>query len=359
MNTCGGNFIVNECVCDKPGFCKLFNKEMTENPPNWQWCKGATKEERERHKEQSEKGFISNYPKLNGQIITNERLIKDTIQLLIPKLCEHKLSTIIGLPRSGLIPASLCSTLLNLPLYSLSSNAIIPLNNLSNYGGSRMSRYSPVNTEEGKIAIIDDTVWSGLAMSEIKRTLIAQKYDISKFIFSSVYSTEKGKENVDFYGKILNYPHILEWNFFNSSFVSNSLFDFDGVFSPDVPVELCTSSCDAGYIDYITNVKPFYHRLPKLFNCKGIVTGRLEKYRDITEAWLEKYKVKYKNLTMFPTERAEQRDSNHIYEVSKYKAEQLSISDAKFFVESSQYESRLISEFSHKTVLSINTGEFF
>lgn len=36
----------DNCICDAPGFCPLFNKVMTDNPPNWQWCQNCNKLER-------------------------------------------------------------------------------------------------------------------------------------------------------------------------------------------------------------------------------------------------------------------------------------------------------------------------
>lgn len=39
----------SKCQCESAGFCKLFQKEMTFQPPNWQWCQNATEEERKRH----------------------------------------------------------------------------------------------------------------------------------------------------------------------------------------------------------------------------------------------------------------------------------------------------------------------
>ena len=87
------------------------------------------------------------------------------------------------------------------------------------------------------------------------------------------------------------------------------------------------------YIDFIKNVKPFPHRIPKT-HCAGIVTGRLEKYRDITEEWLDRYNVKYGFLKMFPTEMEEERNKNHVEEVSTFKAKIFSESDAHFFIES-------------------------
>lgn len=39
----------SKCQCESAGFCSLFKKEMTFQPPNWQWCQNATEEERNRH----------------------------------------------------------------------------------------------------------------------------------------------------------------------------------------------------------------------------------------------------------------------------------------------------------------------
>ena len=36
----------SKCQCPQAGWCDLFKKEMTANPPNWQWCKGLTEKER-------------------------------------------------------------------------------------------------------------------------------------------------------------------------------------------------------------------------------------------------------------------------------------------------------------------------
>ena len=46
---------MDRCQCDKAGFCEYYNKEMTSSPPNWQWCQGATAEERIKHKRNTEK----------------------------------------------------------------------------------------------------------------------------------------------------------------------------------------------------------------------------------------------------------------------------------------------------------------
>ena len=77
-------------------------------------------------------------------------------------------------------------------------------------------------------------------------------------MFGCLYS-HPSVDVVDLYGKQLDPPHLLEWNF-NSCHLSQSLFDFDGILSPNVPYEICID--EEKYVEYVKNVKPYYHRLP-------------------------------------------------------------------------------------------------
>lgn len=45
----------SKCQCPQSGWCKLFNKEMTATPPNWQWCQSLTPTERESYYKKSTK----------------------------------------------------------------------------------------------------------------------------------------------------------------------------------------------------------------------------------------------------------------------------------------------------------------
>ena len=124
--------------------------------------------------------------------------------------------------------------------------------------------------------------------------------------------------------------------------------DFDGIFSPNVPQEVCED--EDKYIEYISTVEPFYHRIPKT-KCAGIVTARLEKYRGITEKWLKKHDINYGFLEMYPTEKKDIRDKNHVEESSTFKAEIFKRSSAKFFIESEVSEAVRIREKSGKFVI--------
>lgn len=43
----------SKCCCKSPGYCCRYNKEMEASPPNWQWCQGASYDDRKDHYEQS------------------------------------------------------------------------------------------------------------------------------------------------------------------------------------------------------------------------------------------------------------------------------------------------------------------
>jgi len=203
---------------------------------------------------------------------------------------------------------------------------------------------------DGQILVLDDTVYGGTAMEEVKKVL-----NNDEVIYGSLYVHPSRQGVVDVFGKILEQPHLLEWNFFNSFHIKDCLLDFDGILSPNVPYEACID--EEKYIDYITNVKPLYHRKPRTM-CKGIVTARLEKYRSITEDWLERYGIKYGFLKMFPTKKADIRDSNHIVEAANFKSKMFTESGASFFVESEPAEAALMRGQVHRLVICPDEGRF-
>tara|TARA_B100000287_G_scaffold397318_1_gene413778 strand:- start:21534 stop:22496 length:963 start_codon:yes stop_codon:yes gene_type:complete len=313
---------------------------MTYDPPNWQWCQSASEKERLRYKIDCDKKHERRKAFLAGEYITTAQLIRDCKNLLLPQLAGLKLKGIVGIPRSGMLPASMIAMWLNLPLYFLDpQNNLLPMSAATKFGGIRMLDYKDSN---GKLLVVDDTIYAGTAMNNIKSRLNEDAY------FCSVYLRPASELKPDFYARELNPPHLLEWNLFNCVYIEHALLDFDGILSPNVPYEICID--EERYIEYIKNVKPFPHRIPKT-RCKGIVTARLEKYRDITEWWLEKYGVNYGFLKMYPTEDEDKRDKNHVEEASTFKAKIFSQSDAKFFIESEIAEAVRIRKKSGKFVI--------
>tara|TARA_Y100000296_G_scaffold85485_1_gene121543 strand:+ start:193 stop:1218 length:1026 start_codon:yes stop_codon:yes gene_type:complete len=340
---------MERCECNQPGFCEFFRQEMTYDPPNWQWCQNATIEERMKYKKSCDKKHDRRNRIVNGKFLTINDLIEDCKKHLIPKLGELDLKGIAGIPRSGVLPASLCALWLNIPLYTFNKKGKFSLSSaISPFGGKRMQDHKET---KGKILVLDDTVYGGIAMRQVKKLI-----DDDSVIYGSLYVHPASLYAVDVFGKELEPPHLLEWNFFNSSYIEDCLLDFDGILSPNVPYE--KSQNEEDYIDYITNVKPFYHRIPRTYKCKGIVTARLEKYRDVTEAWLKTHEIKYGFLKMYPTEKSEARDSNHIVEAANFKSKVFTESGASFFVESEPAEAALMRSQVYRLVICPDEGRF-
>ena len=327
---------------------------MTCDPPNWQWCQNATPEERKEYKVAVEKKHKRKatldyfgpwcYPdNLNFKFSTVASLVEDCKKYLIPKLATLNLKGIIGVPRSGMLPATLCALWLNLPMYTVGHDGQLHImSNSSGFGGLRMQNFKE---RDGNILLIDDTLSSGGSM---KRTLDC--IDTTENIITcAVYANPKKLDKIDFYGLALHHPYILDWCFFNTSYMERTYLDFDGILCPNVPITVAQD--ESKYIDYITNAPPIQHRLPSLYKIKGVVTARLEKYREATEYWLKKNNVEYDELHMFPTEREKERDSNHIEESSNFKADIYSKSSAFIFVESHKLEAKKIHEKSGKVVI--------
>ena len=130
---------MKKCACDQHGYCEFYRQEMTYNPPNWQWCQSATEEERKRYKIDCDKKHERRQSYLAGEYVKTSRMIEDCKNLLLPQVYGLNLKGILGVPRSGMLPASMLAMWLNLPLYYLDENDNLKiLTGATEFGGVRM-----------------------------------------------------------------------------------------------------------------------------------------------------------------------------------------------------------------------------
>jgi len=354
-----------KCICECPGFCSLFKQNMEDSPPNWQWCQHASEQEREEYyrscrKREKHNNTLSEIIKkqnlvhditmsIEGEVISTEKFLDDTMTLLIPKILQnHKIAGVLGVPRSGMLNASAIANYLSVPLYGLEANKIIKLSSFSRNGGRRMGH---LKDNSGQLIIIDDTIYGGGAAYAIKNRF-------PDHILAVTYATPEHAYLADYYGRIIPAPHFLEWNLFNSGYLPNAAVDIDGIFCPNVPLDICRD--ETRYIDYLINVVPYFKRIAKLFPIKALVTARLEKYRSITEDWLHKYGIKYENLIMLPNEMQEAKHKNHLETAGRFKAEVAESIGAKYFIESELIEGKKIKEYYSSIIMVCpNHGVFF
>lgn len=275
----------------------------------------------------------------------NYRSYNDLDQLIrknIGKFQAGKYELVVGVPRSGMIPAFMLAMHLNTPVCSftdLSNNSSI-----KRLGARKLKSVVDKPQEAAKILIVEDSYVTGVKLWENVEQLpkeVQQRADVI-----AIYSSVKAPR-LSFYLELLAYPRIFEWNIFHHVIVSSSAFDMDGVLCEDPT----SDQNDDGpqYRDFILNATPKY--LPTL-PIKAIVTSRLEKYRDVTEQWLKKHQVEYEELIMLdlPNAEARQRLGNH----GSFKAKEYQKIKYELFFESEYHQALEINRLTKKPVYCVD-----
>lgn len=254
---------------------------------------------------------------------------------------------VVGIPRSGLLVASLISLHRNIPLTDV--QGLIQGKLIQSGARYKKTNIKDFLSEPRKVLVVDDSVWSGSQMRKTKKEL-EQAELIHEIIFGAVY-VDVGKEGiVSYFQRILASPRIFEWNYLHHGSMGSFCIDIDGVLCRD-PLEK-ENDDGKNYEDFILNVPM---RIVPKGNIGWLVTCRLEKYRSLTEQWLLKNNIKYENLIMWnlPDMESRQKSGEH----GKYKAEIYIKTGASLFIESSIRQAKEIATLSGKNVICFETGE--
>lgn len=272
--------------------------------------------------------------------------LASTIRQNIYKLPTN-IDLIVGVPRSGMIPAYIIGLFLNKPVCSLPEllNDILPSNG---------QRVLDTDGKYKKILVVDDSVASGKAMHKTKE-LLANKFSPNEkeFMFAAVYTTDESSKLVDYALETVEHPRLFQWNYLNHAIAAKCCFDFDGVLCVDPTAEQNDDGFE--YLKFLSSAKPLF--IPR-YEIHSIVTSRLEKYRPQTESWLAAHNVKYKNLFMLNVNSAEERrrlKCHAAYKASIYKK----MKDAICFIESDPLQAQEIARLSGKQCICVSTDEFF
>lgn len=92
--------------------------------------------------------------------------LSETIRKNLWKI-PRDIDFIVGIPRSGMIGASIISSYLNVPLIDINSF----LSGSEPSGGLRLQYFSQNHKKTNKILVIDDTVSSGAAMKKARKKM--------------------------------------------------------------------------------------------------------------------------------------------------------------------------------------------
>jgi len=268
----------------------------------------------------------------------NYRSIADLNETILKKLyvLPRDFDLIVGVPRSGMLPANLIALYLNLPYTDIDSF----IQGYVYKSGARSQFFD--DTEQKKVLIVDDSLASGSALRECREKL-HHLQDIYKMEFCVVYAVPEKKNLVEYPLETVATPRYFQWNIFNHSTLEKACFDIDGVLCVDPNEE--QNDDGEKYRDFLLHAAPLY--IPKS-KIGTLVTSRLEKYRTETEQWLVNYNIKYDKLVMLdlPNQKARQQANCH----GTHKAKEFKKSHYKLFVESDLGQAKEINSLTKKPV---------
>ncbi len=273
------------------------------------------------------------------------RNIADLNNIILKRLSilPRDFDLIVGIPRSGMLPANLLALYLNKPYTDIHSF----LNGHIYKAGAR-SQFFDIKDFK-KILVVDDSIASGDAMEKCKESLkdVKENFSIS---YCAIYVIPGKEKIVDYYFEVVPLPRYFQWNILNHTTLEKACFDIDGVLCVDPTDE--QNDDGEKYLDFIVHAPPLFIPGSKIGT---IVTSRLEKYRKETETWLKANNVKYNQLVMLdlPNKEARIKANSH----AEHKAKTYFSSYYVLFVESSLSQAIEINMITKKPVLCTENFE--
>ncbi len=241
------------------------------------------------------------------------------------RIDRSKFDVIVGIPRSGMLPASIIATALQMPLADVSGYACGLVHGRSGVAAPRGDR----------VLLVDDSCNKGAAMARAMKMLPKS----AKATRLAVYGPYQAENVCDLWFEECCGPRVFAWNMWKHIRLARWALDFDGVLCRD-PTR---AENDDGprYAQFLASAAPLY--LPQR-EVGHIVTGRLEKYRGLTVDWLKRHRVTFGELHMMPY--ATKAERMAVGGRGQWKAEQMLKLGAEMFIESNPKQAAIIARHS-------------
>jgi hypothetical protein len=248
----------------------------------------------------------------NPVFVSNVEMAADVDEWI--KSFETRYDLIVGVPRSGLMVASLIATKLGIPL-TTSDNIV---------WRSKSCAPRPIKN----ILVVDDCITTGKSINAVTDK-IKGLYPQAIVHEGVLFANESNKSMVDTYFGIIRGPQLFQWNIMHYKFGIVG-FDLDGVLCEECPDD----NDEDVYVKFLTAARPYL--IPE-YEIDYIITSRLEKYRPQTEKWLKDNEVRYKNLIMWNVPEKSDRDG-----AGSYKSKAIMDTPMRYFIESSMKQTEEI-----------------
>lgn len=202
----------------------------------------------------------------------------------------HDVDLIVGIPRSGMLVASILSLKLNLPmtdLYAFCRNDALDQSALRHCHGALLDR----PWEAKRILLVDDSIASGKSLREA----VSMVRDVfpGEIMTMVAFALRENTAKVDVYLETVEQPRVFEWNIMHHNLLAYSCMNLDGVIAEAVASD---ASLEAQ--------KTHWAKRPPLFipsaRIGHLITATPEQARPQVEAWLERHGICYEQLHMPP-----------------------------------------------------------
>ncbi len=272
------------------------------------------------------------------QFVTWQQMVDDA-HALAAMMRGRGFCGVVAIPRSGYFPAGIVAQILGLPMVGLDHFAQHGFKH--GLGIGRMAEHAAPGA--GRILVIDDSSYRGGALQTARRMI--EQMGCWEAAYAVLYGCDETPQASvpDVSLRTIARPRMFAWNWLGHGDLAHTLFDFDGVFCPDGPADE-----DPGYAAWLNHTGPLH--LPTVA-IRGIVTHRLEPWREATERWMKQHGLRADRLIMHPATTADERrrEAYGQWKGRVYAADQ----DAMLFVESSITQSKIISAIAQKPVLCV------
>lgn len=276
------------------------------------------------------------------------RSVDDLSQVILRNIAQipADVDLVVGIPRSGLLAATMIALYLNRPLTDLQG---LSENRLLAKGKRLIPGYGETTMEAARrILVVDDCVSQGTELRRAREYVAALGLS-RRSIFLAVFSFPEHPDVADITLEVIPRPMCFQWSFMHTPELASYCLDIDGVICRDATKE--EDDDGVRYGRFLREATPLFLPTAKV---GWLVTSRLEKYRPQTVEWLDRHGIQYGELVMLNLSNQEARARDGI--VAAYKAQTYRESGALLFIESSAGLAAEIAERTNLPVMCMTTN---
>jgi hypoxanthine phosphoribosyltransferase len=246
---------------------------------------------------------------------------------------------VVGVPRSGMLPAAQIALALGLPLADLHSFC---------NGAAWDRRGARLNAlQRCRVLLIDDASAFGKTMKASIAAIEAVRR--CEILTCTAYATRDSAAKFTIAFEECPKPRLFEWNWWRNGWLKLCCVDIDGVVCVD-PTRAQRRDPEQ-YAKFLSDAAPLF---PTAKPVHAFVTGRGEAHRQATGDWLARHGCEYRALKMREDAGPRTAEAH-----GERKAEFYRKSPAALFIESSDKQAETIARLSGKDALCITTRKVY